>query len=173
MLYCKWQVLLNKVMGTYKLWEPNQQYCIIGLFWPLFPSLYFGQREQISKQQHIGGTGGTGVRGRAGGRAQATLAWVGNAYTWRRSPATKGRWNQRASPRTSGKALLQNGLERWEKITGSSFAKSQGPWESKDRGRALLGCDKGQSWGQFGECAPLHCQTWAFNEGAVAPQPYR
>lgn len=65
-----------KVMGTYKLQEPKQQYCIPGLFGPLFPLLYFGQREQISKQQHIGETGGTGVRG----RAEATLAWVGDAY---------------------------------------------------------------------------------------------
>lgn len=46
-----------------------------------FPPLYFGQQKQITKPQQVRHTGGAGVRGRAGGRAEARLAWVGDAYT--------------------------------------------------------------------------------------------
>lgn len=54
------------------------------------PTFYFGQWEQISKQQHVREPGGAGARGRAGSITEGRLVPEMAGYTQRRNSATKG-----------------------------------------------------------------------------------
>lgn len=54
------------------------------------PTFYFGQWEQISRQQRVREAGGAGARGRAGSIMEVRLVPAMAEYTQRRNSATKG-----------------------------------------------------------------------------------